>query len=121
MKSLRSIMTILLLTGCGLLFATGSMESAPKGTYTIGVSKIVIHPALDAIEQGMKDYLAEQGFSIVYDSQSANGDISTAASIAQKFKADKVDLAVGLGTPVAQALANVFDTTPVVFGGITDP
>lgn len=121
MKSLRSIMTILLLAGCGLLFATGSMESAPKGTYTIGVSKIVIHPALDAIEQGMKDYLAEQGFSIVYDSQSANGDISTAASIAQKFKADKVDLAVGLGTPVAQALANVFDTTPVVFGGITDP
>jgi putative tryptophan/tyrosine transport system substrate-binding protein len=47
-----------------------------------------------------------------------NGDISTAASIAQKFKADKADLVVGIGTPVAQALANVFTTTPAVFDAL---
>jgi putative ABC transport system substrate-binding protein len=101
------------------LFAAAQQES--QDVFTPGVSKIVTHDALDAIEQGMMDYLAEQGFSIHYDSQSANGDISTAASIAQKFKADQVDLAVGIGTPTAQALANVFTETPVVFGGITDP
>ncbi len=101
------------------LFAAAQQES--QESYAIGVSKIVTHDALDAIEQGMMDYLAEQGFSIQYDSQSANGDISTAASIAQKFKADQVDLAVGIGTPTAQSLANVFTETPVVFGGITDP
>lgn len=102
------------------LYSAGRVETDSK-EFRIGVSKIVTHPALDAIEQGMKDVLAEQGFMIRYDVQSANGDISTAASIAQKFKADKADLVVGIGTPTAQALANVFTETPVLFGGITDP
>jgi len=122
MKIIRKVCALLLVLAVWYpsLFAAGQLEKT-QGTYTIGVSKIVTHPALDAIEQGMKDYLDEQGFSITYDVQSANGDISTAASIAQKFKADKSDLVVGIGTPVAQALANVFTETPVVFGGITDP
>lgn len=120
MKRLCLIM-VTLVAGMALVSAAGNREKTLDRAFTIGISKIVTHPALDAIEQGMKDYLAEQGFTIRYDTQSANGDISTAASIAQKFKADKVDLAVGLGTPVAQALANVFHATPVVFGGITDP
>lgn len=119
----KSSLALVLLVFCSMvpLFAAGNAEAPQSQSFHIGVSKIVTHPALDAIEQGMKDYLAEQGFSIIYDTQSANGDISTAASIAQKFKADKADLVVGIGTPVAQALANVFSDTPVVFGGITDP
>ncbi len=112
------LITALLVSPLG---AAGQQEQATERPLRIGVSKIVTHPALDAIEQGMKDYLSEQGFVIQYDSQSANGDISTAASIAQKFRADRSDLVVGIGTPVAQALANVFTDTPVVFGGITDP
>lgn len=113
-----TIMAVLL--AAASLQAGAQQETLASG-YRIGVSKIVTHPALDAIEQGMKDYLEEEGFTITYDVQSANGDITTAASIAQKFKADKADLVVGIGTPTAQALANVFTTTPVVFGGITDP
>ena len=116
-KNIITMLCILLITG--IACAQGVQEQ--DGTITIGVSKIVAHPALDAIEQGMIDFLAEKGYSIRYDSQNANGDISTATSIAQKFKADRVDLVVGIGTPTAQALANVFDTTPVIFGGITDP
>lgn len=116
----RIICSITVLMCVALLFGKGIQEQTPD-MYRIGVSKIVTHPALDAIEQGMKDHLAEQGFSITYDVQSANGDITTAASIAQKFKADKADLVVGIGTPTAQALANVFTETPVLFGGITDP
>ncbi len=103
------------------LMAQAQPEEQEEGTFRIGISKIVAHPALDAIEQGMKDYLAEQGFTITYDSQNANGDISAATSIAQKFKSDRVDLAVGITTPSAQALANVFTETPVIFGGVTDP
>lgn len=118
----RFCMMVTIVIGCfGMVFAAGATESEVSDLIRIGVSKIVTHPALDAIEQGMMDYLAEEGFTITYDSQSANGDISTAASIAQKFKSDRVDVAVGIGTPVAQALANVFTDTPVVFGGITDP
>ena len=119
MKKKITIVAIIILMS--LLYAQGVSESITDDTIRIGVSKIVAHPALDAIEQGMVDVLAEKGYSIKYDSQNANGDISTATSIAHKFKADKVDLVVGIGTPTAQALANVFDTTPVIFGGITDP
>jgi len=118
-RILRAAILITLLTMP--LAAQAQMEVPDEGAFRIGISKIVAHPALDAIEQGMKDYLAEQGFKITYDVQNANGDISAAMSIAQKFKSDKVDLAVGIATPTAQALANVFDETPVIFGGVTDP
>ncbi|WP_320127940.1 ABC transporter substrate-binding protein [uncultured Sphaerochaeta sp.] len=104
-------------------FANGTVEAPASGTpsYKIGVSKLLAHPALDAAEKGMQDYLATTGLDVSYDLQNANGDISTAASIAQKFKSDKVDVAVGIATPSAQALANVFDTTPVVYSAVTDP
>lgn len=103
------------------LSAAGGKEVATSSVPLIGVSKIIAHPALDAVESGIQDYLKSIGFSVKYDFQNANGDISTASSIAQKFKADKVDLVVGIGTPVAQALANVFADTPIVFSAITDP
>ncbi|NCB02367.1 MAG: ABC transporter substrate-binding protein [Spirochaetia bacterium] len=121
MKHKVAIISSIMVLVMSLLIAQGVKEQDNKDFITIGVSKIVAHPALDAIEQGMVDYLTEKGYSIRYDSQNANGEISTATSIAYKFKADKVDLVVGIGTPTAQALANVFDTTPVIFGGITDP
>jgi len=89
---------------------------------SIGISKIVAHPALDAVEQGIMDQLAELGFeNIEYDLQNANGDMSTAASIATKFRADGVDVAIGIATPTAQALVNAIDDIPVVFSAVTDP
>ena len=88
----------------------------------IGISKIVQHPALDAVEQGIMDELDALGYSdITYDLQNANGDISTAASIANKFKSDRVDLAVGIATPTAQALVNAITDIPVVLSAVTDP
>jgi len=106
-----------------ILFAAGQSDKAPKAEYTVGISKLIAHPALDAAEQGMIDYLTSQGLSISFDRQNANGDVSTASSIAQKFKSDKVSVAVGIATPSAQALAQVFgpnQSTPVVFSAVTD-
>lgn len=104
-----------------VLFAQGAQEQ-PMGVSTkIGISKLLAHPALDVIEQGIQDYLASTGLPVAYDLQNANGDISTAVSIAQKFKSDKMDIVVGIATPTAQALANVFTDIPVVFSSITDP
>lgn len=88
---------------------------------SIGIAKILQHSALDACERGIKDALASRGINAVYDSQNANGDMSTAAQIANKFLADKADVAVGIATPTAQALANTLKETPVVFTAVTDP
>lgn len=104
-------LVVVMIVGCG----------AKKTEIVIGISKIVAHPALDAVEQGIKDELAEQNMPVVFDVQNANGDLNTAAAIATKFKSDKVALAVGIATPTAQALVNSLKTIPVVFSAVTDP
>ncbi|MCH3917041.1 MAG: ABC transporter substrate-binding protein [Spirochaetia bacterium] len=106
-------------------FSNGTTEQTANAsttkTYKIGVSKIIAHPALDADEKGLQDYLATTGLDVTYNFQVANGEVSTAAAIAQQFKAEGCDITVGIGTPSAQALANVFHDKPVVFSAITDP
>jgi len=126
MKHTRTLLLIGLVLALivPLSLFTGCKKSESKATgYTIGVSKLLPHPALDAVEQGLQDYLKSTALSVSYDLQNANGDISTASSIAQKFKSDKVDVAVGIATPSAQALAQVFgptSSTAVVFSAVTD-
>ncbi|MFP4365344.1 MAG: ABC transporter substrate-binding protein [Spirochaetia bacterium] len=117
-----SILTIIscLLILAAPAFAGGGQED--DRTITIGISKIVAHPALDAVEQGIQDELAEQGFEDVnYDLQNANGDANTAMQIANKFEQDNVDVAVGIATPTAQALVSAIDDAPIVFSAVTDP
>lgn len=101
------------------VFAGGATEANP-GVPLIGVSKLMAHPALDAVEKGMQDYLASAGMEVRYDLQNAQGDISTASTIAQQFKTNGCDVVLGIATPTAQALANVFTDVPVVFAAVTD-
>ena len=103
------------------VFAGGQGGKPAGGKIKIGISKIVPHPALDACEQGIQDQLRNRGFDAVFDLQSANGDPGTATQIANKFKNDKVAVAVGIATPTAQALANTIKDIPVVFSTVTDP
>jgi putative ABC transport system substrate-binding protein len=76
---------------------------------------------LDAVENGIQDALVSRGFYVEVDLQNANGDVNTAAQIANKFKSDKVNIAVGIGTPMAVALANAITDVPVIFSAVTDP
>lgn len=87
----------------------------------IGISKIVAHPALDAIERGIQEVVTGEYPDARFDLQNANGEISTASSIAQKFKSQKVTLAIGIATPTAQALVNAIKDRPVIFSAVTDP
>lgn len=98
------------------VFAAGSPTKP-----LIGISKIVSHPALDAVVKGIQDELAASKINAEYDLQNANGDINTAASIANKFQSEKVTLAVGVATPTAQSLVNTLKGIPVVFSAVTDP
>ncbi len=117
-----SISVLAMVLFAGPLFAGGSAESGKAaGKETIGIAKIVSHPALDAIEQGIQDELASLGYDFTYDLQNANGEISTAASIANKFRSEGVKVAIGIATPTAQALANGVDNAPVVYSAVTDP
>ncbi|MDA3852227.1 MAG: ABC transporter substrate-binding protein [Spirochaetaceae bacterium] len=104
-----------------VLLAFSLTSCKKEDNLTIGISKIVSHPALDALEQGMQDAVLQEYPEAIFDLQNANGEISTASSIAQKFNASKVDLAVGIATPTAQALVQTLRDIPVVFSAVTDP
>jgi putative ABC transport system substrate-binding protein len=119
MKKIAVVLVCLLCAAS--LFAQGAQEEAGDQPVKIGVSKIITHPALDAVEQGLQDVLNEAGVNAVFDLQNANGDSSTVSSISQKFKTDRVDIAVGIATPTAQSLANTITDVPVIYTAVTDP
>ena len=116
------------IVGCGSNSSSSSSSSSPSASadtskaYKIGITQIVTHPALDAAVAGFKAALAEKGFSnITYDMQNAQGDMPTAASIAQKFAGEPLDLILGVATPTTQAVVKAVTTTPIVFTAVTDP
>ncbi len=104
--------------------AAGTATTTGKNV-TIGVTQIVSHPALDATVKGFKAALAQQGFvagkNVTYDDQNAQGDMATAASIAQKFVSENVNLILSVATPTSQAAAKATQTIPIVFAAVTDP
>jgi len=95
----------------------------------VGISQIVEHPALNAVQKGIIDGIKtcgyEEGKNISYDVQIAQGKMATAHQIAVKFAGDKKDIVIGIATPTALALASVFSksapNTPVIFSAVTDP
>jgi len=117
---MRTLITITLaaIAASALLVSCG--PSKPAGI-KIGISKIVSHPALDAVEKGVQDEFAAEKVVATFDLQNANGDLSTASTIANKFKSDKVNLAIGIATPTAQALVQAITDAPVIYSAVTDP
>lgn len=128
MKKLIGMVLILTLISSAL-FAGGKKDasagnagsSSGATTVKIGIAKIVQHPALDDIEQGIQDAINAAGVKATYSLQNANGDVNTAAQIANQYRAERVDVAVGIATPVAVALANTIKDKPVIFATVTDP
>ena len=107
--------------------ALAAVCSAPAwaADKTVLVTAIVEHPALDAVRDGVKDALKDEGFeagtNLKWEYQSAQGNTGTAAQIARKFVGDKPDAIVAIATPSAQALVSATKTIPVVYSGVTDP
>jgi putative ABC transport system substrate-binding protein len=102
-------------------------QSDSEQMYTIGITQIVTHPALDANRKGFMDQMEQEGFvqgeNVKYDIRNAEGDMSLASSIAQKFVSRDVDLILSIATPTSQACVNKIqgEDIPLVFGSVTDP
>jgi len=104
-----------------LMLGGAAVFAAPQGKTVIGVAKFVSHPALDALEKGIVDEMKSSRPDLSFDLQNSNGDMGTAAQIAQRFRDEKTAVAIGIATPAAQALANAIHDRPVVFSAVTDP
>jgi len=101
---------------------TGNNGDTPAAaeSYKIGVAQLVQHPALDAANEGFKQALKDAGLDVTYDDQNANGEQSTAVTIAQNFASGDYDLVLAIATPVAQAMAQAVTDKPVLFTAVTD-
>lgn len=96
-------------------------EEKDPDVKTIGIAKIIAHNSLNDAENGIIDELKAQNMKVAFDLQNANGDINIATSIANKFKSNKIDIAVGIATPMTVALRTTMANTPIVFTAVTDP
>lgn len=117
LRFLRLLAPLFLLTLTGLAQA--------QDTRVVAITQIVEHPALDAVHEGVKDELAEQGY-VVGDNlklmfETAQGNSAIASQIARKFVGERPDLIVAIATPSAQTVAAAARNIPVVFSAVTDP
>lgn len=89
--------------------------------YTVSVTQIVEHPALDALRKGTLDRLEEKGLQIKSNVHIAQGNQSTAVQIASQMLGENPDLVLAIATINAQTAAQKIKKIPVVFTGVTDP
>lgn len=111
---------LIVLTGCSTADIKASGVSSEK-SFTIGISQLAEHPALDDARRGFEDGLKELGVNAEIIHQNAQGDIPISLSIAQKFVKDKVDLIFAIATPAAQTAKQATDSIPIIFSAVTDP
>lgn len=92
---------------------------------SVAVTAIVEHPALDAARDGIRDGLADLGFTVgenlKFSYESAQGNPATAAQIARKFIGEAPSVIVPISTPSAQAVVAGTKDIAVVFTAVTDP
>lgn len=118
------------------LTACGGVISSPDGptqvvgsdkTYKVGICNYVDDASLNQIVDNIKTQLAaigeERGVSFEIDYENCNADDAVMEQIIAGFKADKVDLMIGVATPVAMKMqaATEDEKTPVVFAAVSDP
>lgn len=119
------VRTVAALLTCLVLAVPFTAGAQDKKMVRVGVTKIVSHAALDAVEKGFEVALASAGFkegvNVTYDRQYAQGDLAKAAAIAQKFNDDKPDLVHSISTSSSQAVIKLISRTPVVFAAVSDP
>jgi len=115
LKNLFPILVLLFVFGC----------SEKNNEIFITVNQYVHHPNLEKTYKGVtevvNEWAKENGKTIKYDFQVANGDVSLASQIAKQQALKEPVIMLALATPSAQACQNVTNTIPIVFGAITDP
>jgi len=96
-----------------------------KNNLLITVNQYVHHPNLEKTYKGITEevdaWAKENGKTVKYDFQVANGDVSLASQIAKQQALKNPNLMLALATPSAQACQNVTNKIPIVFGAVTDP
>ena len=104
-----------------------SGDNTEKVVYKVGLCNYLSDASLDQIVESIKSKLAEiekeksVKFEISYENCEADPNVLN--QIIANFIADKVDIMVGVATPVAMAMQSATEDNniPVVFSAVSDP
>ena len=115
------------LFACGKKSDDNSTGPSGAASYQVGICSYAddasLNQIVDSIESRLKAIGQEKGvtFEISYDN--CNTDSAVLNQIIANFMADKVDLMIGVATPVAVAMQAATEGTdiPVVFAAVSDP
>lgn len=128
-SSCLSLRSIFFLISLSFLFNTTvfahsntySNTSSETPSLIVNILQIVEHEALNQTRKGIEEELKNAG--IQYRYESAQGNPALASQIAQKFKGDRPNAMVGIGTTATQALiaSNRQCDIPIIFSSVTDP
>ncbi len=123
MKKWLPAILLIAVMAVGAIVATKFMKSEP-GMKVIAIATLMSHPALDAVQENLKEELERQGLidgkNVRYVIRNANGQIQLAANIATELASQDPDVIAAVTTPMAQAIAKTA-RCPVVFAAVTDP
>ena len=126
-KALIGTLAALALLVVGVLFVSQRQEtssSSENQVVKIGILQFVTHDALDEIERGIEDGLAEAGYegsNVELTVLNAEADQSKIQTMSKKLVDDGNDVLIGIATPAAQGLASATSDIPVIMGAISDP
>ena len=126
-KALIGTLAVLALLVVGVLFVSQRQEtssSSENQVVKIGILQFVTHDALDEIERGIEDGLADAGYegsNVELTVLNAEADQSKIQTMSKKLVDDGNDVVIGIATPAAQGLASATSDIPVIMGAISDP
>lgn len=122
--------TVLSLGACGNSgsgASSAASSASSKKTFKIGICNYVDDASLNQICENIQTQLKkigdEKGVTFDVKLENCNADANVLAQIVSNFKADKVDLMIGVATPVAMEMQSATEETdiPVVFAAVSDP
>ena len=118
---------LLKFVGVGMVFSSFLFACSHKDSdvKTIGVLQYMEHGALDAAYEGFIAGLAEEGYiegeNIKIDLKNAQGDLTTAQTIANQYVSDDVDMIFAIATQAVQSAYNATKEIPILMTAVTDP
>ena len=125
-KALIGTLAVLALLVVGVLFVSQKQDSSSSEdkVVKIGILQFVTHDALDEIERGIEDGLADAGYegsNVELTVLNAEADQSKIQTMSKKLVDDGNDVVIGIATPAAQGLSSATSDIPVIMGAISDP
>ncbi|WP_427339439.1 ABC transporter substrate-binding protein [Caloranaerobacter sp. DY30410] len=124
-KTLGFFLMLIFSISLGACSSNNTSSDISNELFSIGISQIIEHPALDSARNGFIEALKSKGYeegkNLEIDIQFAQGDIALTSTIAQNFVSQNKDLILAISTPSAQSAHKATSEIPIIFTAVTDP